>query len=1374
MAAIYGNLGAFDDQVEAFADYADRCAAFMEANQVPAARRVNMFLATVGPKTYKLLKNLCHPNNPNTNTYAQLINILTNHYEPRPIVIAERHKYWTAVQGEGEQIADFCVRLKNLAATCAFGGFLQEALRDRLVSGLHAKMANTQRRLLSERDLTWHQARERCVADELAGRANKEHMGETPAVATNRVGGKPKNKGPQRSRGSNNNSNNQPSQSSLPKEKCSACGKSSHSRDVCRYKDAVCHSCGRKGHIKPVCSKSNKNKVNCVDSDTGDSDTESAVEAFGLYHTKTSKTGGTIQPYKVLMDIDSHPVEMEIDTGATRSTVPENVFKSYLGAFKLQDAGVTLYSYSGEKVPLLGKITVPVKYGPVSTAAKWLDLVVVQGSRPALFGRDWMKEIRLDWEKIFALTDKPPNIPKSPDFTPEFESLLAENHKLFSQKGSGIKGFKATLHLKPGAKQVFQKARPVPYSLVSGVDQEYERLIQADILHPVTHSAWASPAVHVPKADGSIRVCGDYKGVNEQLEDDGYKLPNVQDMFALLSHQGGPPTMFSTIDLAGAFNQLLLDDKSSQLLTLNTRRGLLSAKRLCFGVKTAPALFQRVMEQILSGIPGVMVFIDDILVATKGPVTDHTAVLKQVFARLSKYNVRLKAEKCHFFQDKLKYMGHMISAQGISPVEGKLDAIRKAECPRNVTQLRSFLGLVNFYGKFIDNLASELHPLFQLLKQDTPWEWSKQCDEVFCKVKEVISSKQVLVHYDPQKELILSVDASPYGVGAVLSHRMGNGQELPIEYASRTLSPAESNYSQIEKEGLAIIFGIKKFHLFLYGRRFMLVTDHKPLTRIFGPKSNIPPLAAARMQRWAILLSGYDYRIEFRKSADNANADFFSRFPLHDTNNENENDEYVFTTGVELLPLTAGEIKNSTRVDKLLCKVYENTLSGWPEYCTEAELQPYWARRDELSLEDGCLLWGRRVVVPRSLQERILGELHELHPGMCRMKALARAFVWWPGIDGDIEDRVRECEVCIKTHNTPKKVPLLLWPWSTEPWQRVHIDYAELLGKNYLVVVDNHSKWLEVFQMESTTAEATMDALRSLFARYGFPTEVVSDNGPQFRAEVFQSFLRRHRVKQSFSPPYHPASNGLAERHVQTFKGMMKKCTGAKTETQRLAEVLFHYRNIPHSTTGKTPAELFLKRSPRTALSFVKPSLQSSVEKKQQSAKLHQDGSRPKLRTFDLYQQVRVRGFRGGKERWFPATIIQVTGLESYVVRMPGNVRRAVHANHLIPDDTRGSKSGRVNLPEDSEDAAVGPGMIYPEPGMAVPIPQDPDVELENPPVQEQAADARSPEGSATGSRTRANPQPRALPRASSMVRETSPKTTRCGRVVKPPRRLDM
>ena len=267
-------------------------------------------------------------------------------------------------------------------------------------------------------------------------------------------------------------------------------------------------------------------------------------------------------------------------------------------------------------------------------------------------------------------------------------------------------------------------------------------------------------------------------------------------------------------------------------------------------------------------------------------------------------------------------MGHILSKEGISPVKSKLDAIRLAPTPTDVSQLRSFLGMLNCYSKFIKDFSSKMHPLYQLLSNKTEWLWSKEYEIAFLWAKEVLSSEQVVVHYDPQKPLILSVDGSPYGIGAVLSHLMEDGTERPVEFASRTLSSAEKNYVQIEKEELAIIFGIKRFQLYLYGRKFtlVLVTDHQPLTRIFGPIF-VRPLAAARLQRWAVLLSGYNFDITFKNSAGNANADFFSRFPvqsLADDEDLDPDEHYMFPTVTDELPVTAAEIAEGTKKGSFL------------------------------------------------------------------------------------------------------------------------------------------------------------------------------------------------------------------------------------------------------------------------------------------------------------------------------------------------------------------------------------------------------------------------------------------------------------------------
>lgn len=333
-------------------------------------------------------------------------------------------------------------------------------------------------------------------------------------------------------------------------------------------------------------------------------------------------------------------------------------------------------------------------------------------------------------------------------------------------------------------------------------------------------------------------------------------------------------------------------------------------------------------------------------------------------------------------------------------------------------ELRSFLGLINYYGRFIPNSASVLHPLNKLLHRDVRWNWSEECSKSFNLAKEKLMSNDVLVHYDPSLSLKLAGDASVYGVGAVLSHVMQDGTERPIAFASHTLSSSEQNYAQVEKEALALVFGIKRFHPYLYGRRFILVTDHKPLTAILGPKKGVPPLAAARLQRWSLLLSAYQYKIEFRPTQAHANADALSRLPLAELNPEgNSSEPTIFNLSqMESLPVTATQLERATRNDLTLSRVLRFTKGGWPRQVEES-LRPFWLRRQELTVEGDCLLWGIRVVVPSTLRERLLKELHRDHPGMSRMKTVARGYMWWPGLD--VEVLARSCVPCQTVKNTP-------------------------------------------------------------------------------------------------------------------------------------------------------------------------------------------------------------------------------------------------------------------------------------------------------------------------------------------------------------------
>ena len=499
-----------------------------------------------------------------------------------------------------------------------------------------------------------------------------------------------------------------------------------------------------------------------------------------------------------------------------------------------------------------------------------------------------------------------------------------------------------------------------------------------------------------------------------------------------------------------------------------------------------------------------------------------------------------------------------------------------------------------------------MHPLYDLLKKDVNWRWGAAQEKAFAASKKLLTSSNCLTHFDSTLDLTLACDASSYGLGAALSHKMPDGSKRPVAYASRTLNSAERNYSQLEKEGLSCTFGIKRFHDYLFWRHFELVTDHKPLLGLLKEDRATPPHASAGIKRWSLFLSSYEYSLVFRNTSPHANADALSRLPLPEepASVAVEPELVLLAEHLAVSPVTANDIREWTRCDKQLSRVLQFVQQGWPTN-GDPELEPYSARRLELSTFEGCILWGSRVVVPTPGRQAVLQELHKGHPGITRMKSLSRMYVWWPGITADIEKSVRLCLKCQEMQSTPPVAHLNPWKWPTRPWARLHLDFAgPFVGKTILIVIDAHSKWIEAMCTPSTASSHVIEALRTLFSRFGLPETVVTDNGTGFVSREFEEFLRRNGVKHSTSAPYHPASNGLAERAVQIVKKGLKKET-AGTMADCLAKVLFSYRVTPQTTTGISPAELLLGRLPRTRLDLLKPHLAERVERKQTRKRGH-------------------------------------------------------------------------------------------------------------------------------------------------------------------------
>ena len=1258
---LHGTIGVFDPALEEWSEYSERLVHYFVANDIVADdKRRAVFLTVVGPATYRLLKTLASPQKLDEFEFSQLVDLAMSHYNPKPSPIVKRFEFNSRCQREGESIAAYVAEVRKIAEHCQFGTVLNDMLRDRLVCGTRNKVI--QRRLLVETSLTFDKAIEMALAAEaaekdslrLSGATTKDNDQTTPVqpppTPVHKVGQQKPQVNPR---------NNSPPGN---RSKCYRCG-GGHLASVCPCREFVCHFCKKKGHLAKVCRK--KGKANKSKSEQANAVTDDEGEE-AMHHVKFRSN----KPYRVVVNVNGNSLSMEIDTGASVSVVGKETFETIrvgVSTLKLQKTSVHLKTYTGQSVAVLGSALVPVEH---NGQALNLPLVVTEAEGPPLLGRDWLAALRLDWKTIFTVST-----------TLTLQQVLEKYSGVFKEGLGEFRDAKAKIYVDKDVKPQFYSPRQVPFAIRHKVEDELDRLQALGVIRPVQFSDWAAPIVPVLKRDGRVRICGDYKiTVNRAAKVEKYPIPRIEELFASLA--GGQS--FTKLDLSRAYLQIPLEKDSHRYVTINTHKGLFEYLRLPFGVSSAPSIFQRTMENLLQGISGVCVYLDDILIT--GPSEgEHLSNLAQVLQRLESAGMRLKKEKCKFMLPSVSYLGHVISSEGLRTDEAKVRAIVEAPEPRNVGELRSFLGMVNYYGKFLPDLATALAPLYQLLQKSTHWCWRQKHRNAFKHVKDLLHSGRVLVHFDDSLPLVLACDASPYGLGAVLSHKMPDGEEKPVGFASRTLSKSESNYSHLDKEALAIMYGVKKFHQYVFGRHFFIKTDHKPLTHIFSETKATPTMASGRIQRWALTLGGYDYSIQYREGKNMANADALSRLPLMTSTQQEVPQPPELVHLVEFLdstPLSCTQIRVWTDHDPTLSRVRKWVQEGWPaQACTDEDLQPYVRRKDELSTEGGCVLWGIRVILPDRGRKRALDLLHEAHPGIVRMKSLARGYMWWPGMNKEIEQCVEACPTCQATRKMPPTAPLHPWTRPSKPWSRIHVDYAgPLENKMFLIIVDAYSKWMEVHATSSSTSATTIELLRKSFASLGLPEVLVSDNATTFTSEEFAEFTKKNGIRHVRSPPYHPSSNGLAERAVQTVKEGLMRCKAGSLET-RLSKFLLRYRITPHSSVGSSPAELMWGRTLRSKLDLLRPDIEQRAQQAADRQKMAHD-SHSFQRQFAVNETVYARNYGSGP-RWLSGTVVGLQGTAMYRVRLLDNREIVRHIDQLRPRVSSGET-------ESSRETGVG------------------------------------------------------------------------------------
>ena len=535
----------------------------------------------------------------------------------------------------------------------------------------------------------------------------------------------------------------------------------------------------------------------------------------------------------------------------------------------------------------------------------------------------------------------------------------------------------------------------------------------------------------------------------------------------------------------------------------------------------------------------------------------------------------------------LHYLGYIIDANGIRPDPSKVEAIDKFSAPTNIKGVQRFLGMVNQLAKFIPNITEKTKPLRDLLLKTVNWTWTEVHEKAFSELKLVLNSPLVLAHYDLNKPVVLSADSSSYGMGAVLYQQTVNGCQ-PVAFASRSLQPAETRYATIEKESLAVCWACERFEQYLVGRHFLIQTDHKPLQAILKTKhlNELTP----RLQRFKLRMLRFSYDIEYVPGKEQTVPDAMSRAPIP---LGSFNQSPISLTVEEIEYFCNSVVQNISMSDMQLQKLKEaqnddNVISAIKNYCTTTwpptnELplchKIFASVQSDLTVINGILLKGERLVIPPSMRTEIMSRIHEGHLGLTKCLGRIRESVWWPNVTNYANNFVMRCETCAR-YRVQRQEPMIPSVTPDYPWQKIACDFFKWNGLNYLLVVDYLSRWIEIFHMSSTTAEHTINKLKSCFSTYGIAMEVYTDGGPQFTSREFSDFSKTYGFRHTTSSPYYSQSNGEAERAVQTVKLILSKCKESKGDVYL---AMLSYRTAPLSN-GLTPAEILFGRKIRSTV----------------------------------------------------------------------------------------------------------------------------------------------------------------------------------------------
>lgn len=1188
-ANIAENWNKFKDQLEIFLTASEQDT---KSDRVKAAILKNL----IGEDALDLLKTMDMGDEERA-SYNAIVKKLEEYCVPKKNILYERFVFYKRKQSQGESFDEFLADIKKLAKPCEFGQAKDEMLRDRIVLGIFD--TKLQEKLLCMTDHSLEKVTEKCRVYERSTKQTKEVQGEaTTAVEMVRKFRRQEIR--------------QNSTRSQMKRACTYCGLD-HRKGACTAYGKICAKCGRKNHFANVCRA---RKINEMGEQVSDYDTEcSDEEATQNIHSITCNIDSLHSWYENI-NINNYFVRFKLDTGADTNVIAVNLLREITtGNLKMEKTNVTLTAFGGFKIKPLGKVSLDCKH---KAQRLKLDFIVVNEGMSCILGIQACVALGLITRIQECKTED------------ERTKFMEKNADLF--EGIGKFKYKATLEVMPNSIPRAMPPKRIPLNLTDKLKKKLEDLENKGVIEKFDGPAeWIHKLVVREKPNGDLRLCLDPHFLNMALKKQYYQLPTLKDLADVVKNC----THFSVLDIREGFHHVELDEKAQKLCIFSTPFGCYKYKRLPFGLSVATDIFQEMNVRTFGHINGLFIFVDDILIAGKSK-EDHDKKLQEVCNTARANNIKFNKNKVQLCVQEVKYMGRVFNKNGMKANDDNIKAILKMRSPTNTKELLSFLGMINYLRQFLPHLAEMTSNLRQLLKKDNEWQWLHAHENEFKALKKAVTQTPVLQIFDNSKEIVLQTDASKDGCGCCM---LQDGK--PVTYNSRCFTDTEKEYAQIEKEFIAILYACKKNHELIYGRKVIVHTDHLPLVSIM--KKEVSKITSARLKRIRMKLLCYRLEVKHVPGKNMHIADLLSRMYIEeDSENEIVNlNGYIHT--ISMSNERKKQLQTETGKDEILQKLIKIYQSGWPKDRKDCEecIKQYWKLKDEIYVENNLVFYDGRVIIPYRLRKEYVQRVHEGHFGMNRTYLRAKEIMFWIGMKNDIEQAVEKCRICERHQISNKKEPLIMHEIPDYPFQKVGVDIAELNGKNYLIMKDYLSKWLDIRELKTKTIEEIIAKFRRVFSNCGIPEIIYSDNSP-FNSHKYKAFSEEYGFKISTSSPTYAQSNGMSESAVATAKRILKKAHDAKTN---YLYSLLEYRNTPIPEIGTSPAEMMFGRKLRSKLPVEEKSLKQrntetvreTIARNHIRMQKHYNRNATSRPEFHPNQNVLIQK----KKQWQPAKIIE-------------------------------------------------------------------------------------------------------------------------------------